>query len=177
MKHLPAFCRSCFHLFFFRLRISVVDCRRHILPRNHYRTNEASFNPSLMRNSGQYVIFITAKSCFNTVTLEIFLSREHLSCLESTPNFAKLYGCWQRVKQFSSKIFVLNNSAFQLVLLKIAKHEALLSPRGWNRSVFLCKNILFPVRKILTADFERVFTVCALARFTKLKCKTFGFVQ
>ena len=68
----------------FALRISIVDCQRHILPRHQYRTNEASFNSSLLRNFGQYilnVIVIAAKSCFNTVTLEIFLSCEHFSFL------------------------------------------------------------------------------------------------
>ena len=92
--------------FSFRSRISDVDCRGHILPRYRYRTNEASFSTSLLRNSGQYIlntIFITVKylpvfyrSCFNTVILEIFLSLEHFCCLLSTPRFAKLSGSRQR---------------------------------------------------------------------------------
>ena len=32
---------------------------------------------------------------------------------------------------------------------------------------FRSKNILFPVCYVMTADFERVFIVAALARFTK----------
>ena len=31
-----------------------------------------------------------------------------------------------------------------------------------NKSGFQSKNILFPIRQILTADFERVSIVCAL---------------
>jgi len=41
------------------------------------------------------------------------------------------------------------------------------SPRGWNSRGFHSKNILFPIRQILTADFERVSTVCVLARLSK----------
>ena len=69
------------------------------------------------------------------------------------------------MKEFFYKIFVLNYSVFSTssFLLKIVKCEALLSLRGWNKSGFQSKNIFFPIRQILTADFERVSIVCALA--------------
>ena len=40
-------------------------------------------------------------------------------------------------------------------------------PLGGNESYFHSKNTLFSIRQLLTADFERVSTVCALARLTK----------
>ena len=69
------------------------------------------------------------------------------------------------MKEFFYKIFVLNYSVFSTFsfLPKIVKCEALLSLRGWNKSGFQSKNILFPIRQILTVDFERVSIVCALA--------------
>ena len=39
----------------------------------------------------------------------------------------------------------------------------MLSPRGWNKRGFQSKNILFPIRQVLTAGFERVSIDCALA--------------
>ena len=36
-----------------------------------------------------------------------------------------------------------------------------------QKSGFHSKNILFPIRQILTADFVRVSIVCAVARLTK----------
>ena len=107
--------------FSFRLRISDVDCRGHILPRYRYRTNEASLSTSLLRNSGQYIlntIFITVKhlpvfyrSCFNTVILRLSISvvycRRHIlpSCLVVGKDI-------QWMKEFFYKIFALNNSVF-----------------------------------------------------------------
>ena len=69
------------------------------------------------------------------------------------------------MKEFFYKIFVLNYSVFSTssFLLKIVKCEALVSLQGWNKSGFQSKNTLFPIRQILTADFERVSIVCALA--------------
>ena len=40
-------------------------------------------------------------------------------------------------------------------------------PRGSNKSGLHSKNILFPIRWILRADFERVSIVCTVARLTK----------
>ena len=69
------------------------------------------------------------------------------------------------MKEFFYKIFVLDYSVFgtSSFLLKIVKCEALLSPLGWNKNSFQSKNIFFPIRQILTADFERVSMVSALA--------------
>ena len=38
-----------------------------------------------------------------------------------------------------------------------------------NKSGFQAKNILFSIRQILRADFERVSIFCALARLTKVQ--------
>ena len=69
------------------------------------------------------------------------------------------------MKEFFYKIIILDYSVFgtSSFLLKIVKCEALLSPLGWNKSSFQSKNIFFPIRQILTADFERVSIVCPLA--------------
>ena len=77
------------------------------------------------------------------------------------------------MKEFFYKIFVLNYSVFSTssFLLKIVNCEALLSLRDWNKSGFQSKNIFFPIRLILTADFERVSIVCALAGATDKNTK------
>ena len=118
----------------------------------------------------EYHFFFTVKhspvfcrSCFNTVHLKFFF---HLS--------TSVVGCRRHIspscivpwmKEFFCKIFVLDYSIFgtSSFLLKIVKYEALLSPLGWNKNSFQSKNIFFPIRQILTADFERVSIVCALA--------------
>ena len=46
-----------------------------------------------------------------------------------------------------------------------------------NKGGFQSKNILFPVRQILTADFERVSNVCALAGAANKNTKTSVFAQ
>ena len=53
-------------------------------------------------------------------------------------------------------------------LAKDCKTGDISLPRGGNESYFHSKNTLFSIRQLLTADFERVSTVCALlARLTK----------
>ena len=67
------------------------------------------------------------------------------------------------MKEFLYKIFIISCSVFCKFsfLLEIVKREAMLSPRGWNKSGLQSKNILFPILEILTSDFERVSILCA----------------
>ena len=113
----------------------------------------------------------------------ISLSLEHFSCWLSAPYFAKLYGSRQiqdihRMIEFSHKIFDLNNTIFctSVVLLKIVKCESLLSPRGsrgWNKSGFYSKYILFPISECKESQFYSLpLGPCVIRPFnSRLKSK------
>ena len=113
----------------------------------------------------------------------IFLSLEHFSCWLSAPYFAKLHGSRQIqdihwMIEFFNKIFDLNNTIFctSVVLLKIVKCESLLSPRGsrgWNKSGFYSKYILFPISGCKESQFYSLpLGPCVIRPFnSRLKSK------
>ena len=95
-KHSPVFVGLVFNIgtleIFGSLKDSVVDCRRLILSRYQYRTHKATFFIRVYReipvNISWIQVFIAVKhlqvfcrSCFNALTLEILLSREHFYVL------------------------------------------------------------------------------------------------
>ena len=136
------------------LRVSVVDCRRHILPRYRYRTNEASFSTSYWEIPVNIYILITVKHLpafyrpnINTVYTCNFPFRLSISVYCRRHILPSCVVVWKDINRMKYVFFFIKSPYFVLsvFLLKIVKYGALRSPRGWNKSVFHSKNILFPI--------------------------------